>query len=281
MSELENFAKRYRVDLDHVRRWVIEAMVLGALADGEFDERESQEILRTIAANDAFEGMDSTELRTHLENSFEGIRRDGFEPRLHALAGALPGYPHRLLAFRSAVSVALADGKIAHDEVDFLRKMQALLEIEETDVALAFDDAQGGTIDQASATVEPVEAYLDCLLMAAAADRSLRDEELATIIAFILSRDEFSGIHGDELRDRIHGRLRTFADGGIQQRLASLPGELTTLIERENAYGLAIAITVADGELVAEEKVFLAQLRRALWLDEDANPGDSVVLEEQ
>lgn len=270
MSELEKFAARYATDVTHVRRWVIEAMVLGAVSDGEFDRRESDEIVRVIAANAEFVGMGGPELRSDLERAFEGVVKDGFAARLHALAGALPGYAQRVLAFRSAVKVAFANGALNDDEITFLRQMQQVLGISEGDVARAFDAAQ--EFDQMEAVpevIDPVEAYLDCLLMAAAADRELRDEELATIIAFVISREEFAGLDEDHVRTYINDRLRAFAAGGTSRRLETLRQELPSWEERENAYGLAVSIALSDADLSSEERTFLVHLRRALDLDDE------------
>ncbi len=270
MSELDKFAERYEADIDHVRRWVIEAMVLGAAADGEFDRRESDEIIRVVAENAEFIGMSMDELKVDLERAFEGIVKDGIPVRLHALAGALPRYAHRVLAFRCAVKIAFANGELATEEISFLREMQKVLGISEADVTRAFDEGQGPiAMDALPQEIEPVEAYLDCLLMAAAADKELRDEELAAIIAFVISRDEFDGIDEDHLRDYINERLRSFATGGIAARLESLIGDLVSVTERENAYGLAVSMALADGELADEEKSFLIQLRHALAMDEE------------
>lgn len=269
MSELDKFAERYEADSTHVRRWVIEAMVLGAAADGEFDRRESDEIIRVVSENAEFIGMGMDALRDDLERAFEGMVKDGVPVRLHALAGALPRYAHRVLAFRCATKIAFANGELATGEIDFLRQMQKVLGITEADVTRAFDEAQDPTaMDALPQEIEPVEAYLDCLLMGAAADKELRDEELAAIIAFVISRPEFDGIEEDHLRDYINARLRAFASGGTAARLEQLIGDLVSVSERENAYGLAVSIALADGELAPEERAFLVQLRRALDLDE-------------
>ena len=269
MSDLEKFAARYQMDVEHVRRWIIEAMVLGAVSDGEFDRDESDSIIRTIAEHAEFTGMGPGQLKADLERAFDGIVKDGFHVRLHALAAALPGYANRVLAFRCATRVAFANGVLDPDEIDFLRQMQRVLGISESDVTRAFEDGQGGSAELLVADIEPVEAYLDCLLMAAAADKELRDEELATIIAFVISREEFAGIDEDHLRDYINERLRNFATGGTAQRLDGLSEDLPDVQHRENAYGLAVSISVADGELAPEERTFLVQLRRALQLDEE------------
>lgn len=268
MSELEKFAERYSVDLHDLRRWLIEAMVLGAVADGEFDSRESERIIEVIASHSEFTGMDAAELRGDLDAAFHGIVSDGFHVRLHALAGALPRYVHRVLAFRAAVAVAFANGRLDSDEFSFLRQMQKVLGIAEADIARAFEEMQSLGRVGIPAEVAPVECYLDCLLMAAAADGQLAEEELATIIAFVISREEFEGIDEDRLRQYINSRLEEFADGGIDERLEQLTDELLDPMERENAYGLAAAMAVVDGDFAPAEKRFLQKLQAALSIDE-------------
>lgn len=268
MSDLQKFAQRYAADETALRKWIIEAMVLGAIADGEFDRRESESIIRLIASHAEFTGMTAEDLRTDLERSFESIVNDGFHVRLHALAAALPRYAHRVLAFRAAVVVAFANGRLDTDEFTLLRQMQKVLVVAEADVQRAFEDAQQQDVPAIPTSVEPVEAYLDCLLMAAAADSEIRDEELATIIAFVLSREEFDGLDEDQLRDYINQRLRLFASGGTNERLETLLVDFDSAEERENAYGLAVAMTFSDGELAPEERSFLIRLRMALDLDE-------------
>lgn len=268
MSDLEKFAQRYPADVRDLRKWIVEAMVLGAVADGEFDRRESESIIQIIASHAEFTGMTADDLRGDLERAFEAIVNDGFHVRLHALAAALPKYAHRVLAFRAAVVVAFANGRLDTDEFTLLRQMQKVLVVAEADVQRAFEDAQQSTSPPIPDSVEPVEAYLDCLLMAAAADGEIRDEELATIIAFVLSREEFDGLDEDQLRTYINQRLRLFASGGTGERLETLTAEFNSKGERENAYGLAVAMTFSDGELAPEERSFLIRLRMALDLDE-------------
>lgn len=267
MTDLDKFAQRTRGDVRHLRKWIIEAMVLGAVSDGEFDRRESESIIGIIASHAEFTGINAEELRGDLERAFEAVVADGFHVRLHALAAALPDYPHRVLAFRAAVVVAFANGRLETDEFTFLRQMQKVLTIAEVDVQRAFEDAQLDEAPPIPNEVEPVDAYLDCLLMAAAADNEIRDEELATIIAFVLSREEFDGLDEDQLRDYINQRLRLFAGGGTQERLEELIADLPNTETRENAYGLAVAMTFSDGELAPEERSFLIRLRMALDLD--------------
>ena len=143
-----------------------------------------------------------------------------------------------------------------------------MLGIHESDVARAFDEIQG-TSDQAwPERVVPVDAYLDCLLMAGMSDGHFADIELATVIAFILSRPEFDGLPEEHIRASIEHRLEEFSRRGVEGRLAELGAEFVTDEERENAYGLALSITMADAELDTEEKEFLLHLRRALGISD-------------
>lgn len=269
MSELERFAQRHSAETDTLRRWLIEAMVIGAAADGEIDERESDEIYRIVSNHAQFTGLGTAELRTGLERSLTAIVEDGFVPRLYALNGALRRYAHRVLAFRAAVRVAVADGRVNEEEFGLLREMQKILGIVDGDVARAFEDAQLETATPVPETIEPVETYLDCLLMMAAADGHVSDEELAAIIAFILVRQEFEGIDVDVLREYIHSNLRYFTDAdNVERRLDVLIDDAPLPEQRENAYGLAISIAVVDGDIGEAERILLKRLRRALGIDE-------------
>lgn len=262
---IEKFAERFQTNPIELRKWLVEAMVLGAVSDGAFDARETEAVLGVIRRAPEFAGMDSAELRSILENCVDAILHDGFNVRIHALAGALPRYANRVFAFRAAAFVAFANGKLENDELSLLKQLQKTLGITEADVAQAIEDVQagGGT---APDEVEPVDAYLDCLLMAAAADRELRDEELATVIAFVITRQEFAGLDEDHLHDFIQQRLGQFARGGSASRLGTIAGELPSVEHRENAYGLAVAMCVSDQELAPSESAFLADLADALDL---------------
>lgn len=269
MSELERFAQRHSAETDLLRRWLIEAMVIGAAADGEIDDRESEEIYRIVSNHASFTGLGTEELRTILQRSLSAVIEDGFVPRLYALNGALRRYAHRVLAFRAAVRVAVADGRVNEEEFGLLREMQKILGIVDGDVARAFEDAQSSSATPVPDTIEPVETYLDVLLMMAAADGEVSDEELATIIAFILVRDEFDGIDVDVLREYIHTNLRYFTDAkNVESRLDVMIDDVPLPEQRENAYGLAISVAIVDGDMDDSERILLKRIRRALEIDE-------------
>ena len=269
MPNITRFAQRFDASPDELRRWLIEAMILGAGADGHFHRRESEEIISVVSSHAAFAGMDSESLQNALTRSVEALRADGFVPRVHALAGALPRYAHRVLAFRAATRVAFADGKLSEGELGLLRELQEVLGIVETDVARAIEDAQSPNASPLPSSVEPIEAYLDVMLMASAMDGVMQDEELATIIAFIMQRPEFDNLDGDILRDYIDRNAHHYrSDQAVGQRLRSLPDDLPLAEHRENAWSLAVQVVVADGSITEDERQFLHALRLTLDLDE-------------
>lgn len=268
MTQLERFAERYELSPSLLRRWLVEAMVLGAAADGAIDKREGDEIALLVSTYADFADIERGELQASLRGAVEGIRRDGFIPRVHAMSGALTRYAHRVLAFRVATRVAMADGRISADELGLLREMQAVFGITESDVARAIEDAQAGGASVPS-EMEPIEAYLDCLMMAASCDGALADEELALIIAFMMGRPELEALDGDMLRDYISVNAQRFADESERlDRLALIGDDLPLPEHRENAWALAVEMVAADGMYRAEEQRFLERLEEALTMDE-------------
>jgi tellurite resistance protein len=267
---LDRFAQRYEVDVHELRRWLIEAMVLAATSDGTFDQEESDQIVNVIAAQSEFTGMDGPELRRDLEQAFAAVVVDGPHVRIAALAAALPRYAHRVLAFRVAARVSSASGGLNPDELGFLRELQRTLGIAEADVARAVEDAQEPDARALPSQVEPVEAYLDCLLMAAACDSKFSDTELSTVIAFVISRSEFDGLEEGQIHGYIRKQLQVYANGGIDARLAELAHELHTTVQRQNAYGLAVSMCLADGDPSPAEREFLVRLETVLDLDAEA-----------
>lgn len=270
MSDLEKFAARHDLDARSLRRWLIEAMVLGAVSDGQVASAESDAIIHLVSTRPEFLGIDAAELRADLERAWRGLEGDGFHVRIAALAAALPRYAHRLLAFRAAVAVAMADGRLRADEVDFLRQFQRGLGITEEDVVRAFEEAEGAELlPVVPERVSPIEAYLDCLLMAAAVDGRIAEEERIMLHAFVADRPEFDGIGDEFLVKYMQQSIERFARaGGIEARLPQLAEELETPVERLNAWGLAEDMVAADGELALAEREFLEALGAVLRIDE-------------
>lgn len=268
MSQLERFAERYELVPEVLRRWLVEAMVLGAAADGHIDRREMDEIAVLVSSQADFDDIEEGELHALLRVAVEGLRRDGFVPRVHALAGALSRYAHRVLAFRVATRVAFADGVVLEDEIGLLREMQRVFGISENDVARALDAAQaaGSSIP---VDVEPVEAYLDVLMMGASVDGEVNDGEMAFIIAFILDRPELDALDGELLRGYIERNVTRFSSWDERRaRIAELRDELPLAEHRQNAWSLALGVVMARGQAHDGEREFLSLMHAALQMDE-------------
>lgn len=267
MTQLERFAEQHQLVPEHLRRWLIEAMVLGASADGAVDRREAEEIALLAATKLDFEDLESGEFQRYLSDAFEGLRRDGFVPRVHALAGALPRYVHRVLAFRVATKMAFANGRVSAEEIGLLQEMQSVFGIVESDVARAIEDAQtqGTSLPD---EVEPVEAYLDCLLMAASASGGMSDLSFATIIAFIMERDEFEALSGDMLRDYIRRNMEMFATPEARRaRLRTIADAMPFAEHRETAWGLVFSLVAASGTMSEAEHAFLEAMDDAFDME--------------
>jgi uncharacterized membrane protein YebE (DUF533 family) len=56
MREIDKFARRHGSEVEELRRWLVEAMVLGAAADGTIDRKESERIVEEIATRPEFVG---------------------------------------------------------------------------------------------------------------------------------------------------------------------------------------------------------------------------------
>lgn len=268
MKGLERYTQHEEITVASLQRWLVEAMVLAAASDGRLDERQTLEMSRIVASWPEFHDAATEDVAEMLQRGLQSLQADGFHVRIHAIAGALPRYAHRVLAFRAAVAIICSDGELANEEMGLLRDMQKILGVAEADVQRAFEDARVNGNPLLPADIEPVEAYLDCLLMAAAVDHHLADEEWATVVAFVLSRPELEGIDEDRLRSFIDTRLRAYSRDGIDTRLESLAEDLPYASQRETAFGLAASMVAVDGELDEREIRFLTKLRRALELDE-------------
>lgn len=268
MTSLSRFTHPDELSVDSLQRWLVDAMVLGAAASGRIDQRQAQAIEEIVVTWPEFRGMESATLTRLLEQALHSLKTDGHLVRVHALGGALPRYAHRVLALRAAVLVACADNELASEELELFRSLQRVLGVSEADMERAFSDAQRSETSLIPEDVEPIETYLDCLLMAAASNHHLADEEWATIVAFILSVPELENVPLDSLREWMQTRLRAYSRGGIDERLEELSEESLNPVQRETAFGLAASMIASDGEIDEDESKFLAKLRIALDLDE-------------
>jgi uncharacterized tellurite resistance protein B-like protein len=112
------------------RRFLIEAMVGAATADGRIDDRESAAMERTIAEHPMFNGLGTSAAKTLIALSTDAIKFAGSAiARTPAIARGLPARIHRLAAYGMAAEVALADDQLVEGELHFLEALRIALRI--------------------------------------------------------------------------------------------------------------------------------------------------------
>lgn len=112
------------------RRFLIEAMVGAATADGVIDDRESAAMERTIAEHPMFNGLGASAARTLIALSTDAIKFSGSAiARTPAIARGLPARIHRLAAYGMAAEVSLADDQLVEGELHFLEALRIALRI--------------------------------------------------------------------------------------------------------------------------------------------------------
>jgi hypothetical protein len=112
------------------RRFLIEAMVGAATADGRIDHRESAAMERTIAAHPMFDGLGASAAKTLIALSTDAIKFAGSAiARTPAIARGLPARIHRLAAYGMATEVSLADDQLVEGELHFLEALRIALRI--------------------------------------------------------------------------------------------------------------------------------------------------------
>ncbi len=107
---------------------LLEAMFLMAIADGEVCEEEIRQFARSCERL----------LGEITEGDVEGmflqwaslVAEEGWERRMRAIAGAAAGTPLAEPAFRLSVAIALADERVASEEVDGIDLMAQALGID-------------------------------------------------------------------------------------------------------------------------------------------------------
>lgn len=106
---------------------LLEAMFLLAIADGDLDDEEIRHLAR------ACKRLLGPLVEADLEGLFlqwsSAIAEEGWELRMRAISSTVAGTPLAEPAFRLAVLVALADGRIAPDEADGIDLMAQALGI--------------------------------------------------------------------------------------------------------------------------------------------------------
>lgn len=115
---------------------------------------------------------------------------------------------------------------------------------------------------------EKVEALVEIMYLAAAADGVLSDAERARFdeAAERLTSRVISGAHLEQLVARAHADLEA---AGRSARLEAVKARLPDLDARKLALALAIQITAVDGIIRTSERELILETARALEIDGD------------
>ena len=118
-----------------------------------------------------------------------------------------------------------------------------------------------------------LEALIDTMVLAAAADGQISDEE-QTVLAARMSTFAAGTPHAETLAaGALSGRIAaTYSRilGDDQDRVvAAIKTKLPSLDQRKAAFGLAVTVTASDGIIRTSEREVILELAEALEIDRD------------
>jgi uncharacterized tellurite resistance protein B-like protein len=135
--------KHVRFNDSTVQAALFETMILAAAADGRMDKEEMEEIYRRVFERPEFHGIHADDLRKALEHAARRVAEaHSLEHILPSIVDRLPDKASRELAFGLAASVVVADGKAPPEELEILKALQDMFDLDEEVVARLFETAQ-------------------------------------------------------------------------------------------------------------------------------------------
>jgi uncharacterized tellurite resistance protein B-like protein len=196
------------------RRFLIEAMIGAAHADGSIDPREIAVLERQVASHPLFQGLGANAARTLIELSTDAIKFAGSAlGRAPAIAKGLPARIHRVAAYGMAAEVAAADDVMHHGELSFLEGLR---------IALRISPLESGQIINAARAHQLAE-YLN--------DRYLRVKNLIPVAAEVFAlRALARGLGNDEQRFKVRDFFSAMPD--LQLTTDELDSELYRAFRR-------------------------------------------------
>ncbi len=197
------------------RRFLIEAMIGAAHADGSVDPREIAVLEHQVAHHPLFQGLGANASRTLIELSTDAIKFAGSAlGRVPAIAKGLPARIHRLAAYGMAAEVAAADDVMHQGEISFLEGLR---------IALRISPLESGQIVNA-ARAHQLQDYLD--------DRYLRVKNLIPVAAEVFAlRALARGLGNDEQRFKVRDFFSAIPD--LQLTTDELDSELYRAFRRQ------------------------------------------------
>lgn len=227
---------------------LMDAMILGATADGHVSKLEKEALLRRVGERPEFEGTKVEELKDLIEGSIFRLSKTlKLDDVLASLRTRLPDHKNRLLAFGLATAVALADQRATRQEMGLLKTLQAGLGVSEDEVARIVEVVEdGGSL--AEALGEPAERlYAEVMVLASVADGVLEAPEADAIVELLAGDPIFAHVTAGEARRMVRDSLMHLSQEGLPGRLAALARGLTTHKQRTKAFTLAARVVDASG----------------------------------
>ena len=245
---------------------LMDAMILGATADGHVSKLEKEAMLRRVGERPEFEGTRIDELKELIEHSISRLSKSAsLEDVLASLRARLKDHKNRLLAFGLATAIVLADQRATKQETDLLKRLQAGLGISEDEVARVVEVVEdGGSLSEALG--EPAEQlYAEVMVLASVADGELEAAEADAIVEALAGDPIFAHVAASEARRMVRDALSHLADQGLPSRLAVLARGLTTHKQRIKAFTLAAQVVDAAGHELSKKTAKMLDLLQATF----------------
>lgn len=263
-------------------RALIECMLMMGAADGVIRGGEIERLATTVCEHPVFAGFSHEDATREISAGAERLVAEGLEARLQALTKGLPTYPLRLLAFAFSAGVSLADGEFAREELSLLKRIQSELGLRDDDVAEVITAVQArGDVDDLierllqqhlteAGTLGLGEAYIEVMLLMAAADGEVQKEEATQLALTIANHAQFASMSEADISAAVSGALERIQREGDEQRLHALGARLAGEEERLQALSFAYSILVADGVMAPGESRCLERMLAAFGLEHEA-----------
>jgi uncharacterized tellurite resistance protein B-like protein len=245
---------------------LMDAMILGATADGHVSQLEKEALLRRVGERPEFEGTKVEELKDLIEGSvFRLSKAHKLDDVLASLRTRLPDHKNRLLAFGLAAAVALADQRATKKEMGLLKTLQAGLGISEEEVTRIVEVVEdGGSLSEALG--EPAEQlYAEVMVLASVADGKLEAAEADAIVETLAGDPVFAHVTAADARRMVRDALAHLSNQGLPARLAVLARGLTTHKQRIKAFTLAARVTDSSGRAPSRQTSKIMDLLQATF----------------
>jgi len=121
----------------------IETILLMAAADGVLEPRELDRFGLQLAEHAEFQSLTPDQAAHILDLALRRLEREGVESRIEAIANGLPEPDQRMVAFRLALEMCVADGDASAHERTLLRLLQRRFDLSDDQVRAQLDAVLG------------------------------------------------------------------------------------------------------------------------------------------